>query len=77
MSDKLAFYLDENVEIALAGQLKRRDFDVVTALDLGLLGASDDDHLTRATTIGRVLCTYDFDFVAMASSGIEHAGIIM
>jgi predicted nuclease of predicted toxin-antitoxin system len=77
VADKLAFYLDENIEIALAEQLKRRGLDVVTALDLGLLGESDENHLSRAVASKRVLCTYDFDFVEMATAGMEHCGIVI
>ncbi len=30
----------------------------------------------RATRMGFVLCTYDSDYIELASTGIEHAGII-
>ena len=32
--------------------------------------------LERATAMGRVLCTYDSDFLRLAHEGAEHAGII-
>jgi hypothetical protein len=50
--------------------------DVVSVRDLGLLGDTDDNHLSHAFTLGRVLVTTDTDFLIMASAGIEHAGII-
>jgi len=49
----------------------------VTVQDLGLEGAEDINHLQRATEMGRVLCTFDADFIVLAQSGIEHAGIII
>ncbi|MBK9124212.1 MAG: DUF5615 family PIN-like protein [Chloroflexi bacterium] len=75
--DPLRFYLDENVEIVVAEQLRRRGVDVLTAREAGGLGEQDADHLARAVATSRVLCTYDYDFVAMAAGGIEHCGIIV
>lgn len=72
----LRFYLDENVPVQVARQLQSRDIDVVTVRDLNLLGADDVDHLENATRQGRVLCTYDSDFLDLAASGVEHAGIV-
>ena len=40
------------------------------------LGDTDHNHLRYATTLGRAVCTYDADFLALAASGMEHAGII-
>jgi len=34
------------------------------------------NHLSRATSEGRVLATSDADFLRMAAEGIEHAGIV-
>ena len=71
------FYLDENVQIAVAEQLRRRGIDVVTVRDLGLLGDEDVNHLERATKLGRVLCTHDSDYFELVDSGIEHNGIVI
>lgn len=71
------FYLDENVQLAVTEQLVRRGLDAVSAHSLGLLGMDDRTHLTRATELGRVLCTYDTDFYELAASGTDHAGIII
>jgi len=73
----LRFYLDENVQIVVAEQLKQRGIEAVTVRDLGRLGDDDDNHLQRATAMGYVLCTYDTDYVELAAEGIEHAGIII
>ena len=76
MAEPLRFYLDENVPVQVAVQLRLRGIDVVTARDLNLLGDTDESHLERATMLGRVLCTYDSDFVELAQSGVQHAGIV-
>lgn len=76
MATPLRFYLDENVPIAVARQLQSRGIDVVTVRDLGLLGATDEAHLANATKLGRVLCTYDIDYLQLVATGVEHAGIV-
>ena len=73
---KLRFYLDENVPIQVARQLALRRIDAVTVRDLDLLGDADRNYLINATVQGRVFCTYDSDFLQIASSGIQHAGIV-
>lgn len=70
------FYLDENMQVVIAEQLQRHGIDVVTVRDLNLLGDDDLSHLQRATAMGRVLCTHDSDYYALATSGIQHAGIV-
>ncbi len=69
-------YLDENVPVVVAEHLNRRGIDAVTVRELGRLSNADRDHLTRATVMGRVLCTHDRDFLRLARQGIEHAGIV-
>ena len=76
MAGKIRFYLDENVPIAVAAQLQRRDIEVVTARSLGVLGDNDLSHLHRATTLGYVLCTHDSDYIELAVSGVTHTGIV-
>ncbi len=72
----LRFYLDENVPVQVALQLKSRGIDAVTVRDLGLLGDEDVNHLREATKQGRVLCTHDSDFLHLAASGFQHAGLV-
>lgn len=72
---ELLFYFDENVELAVSEQLEKAGFDVVSVRSLNTRGTEDIEHLQTATTMGRVLCTYDSDFLSLASQGIEHAGI--
>jgi uncharacterized protein with PIN domain len=73
--NEIRFYLDENVPTDIARQLRLSGIDAVSARDLGQLGDSDPNHLRRATSMGRVLCTHDQDFLRLAAEGVEHAGI--
>ena len=76
MAAPLRFYLDENVPLAIAVQLRRRGIEAVTVRDLHLLDDSDINHLQRATAMGTVLCTHDVDYLELATQGIDHAGIV-
>ena len=76
MAGPIRFYLDENVPVAIAIQLQRRGIDAITVRDLDLLGDSDRNHLSRATRLDYVFCTNDADFVALATSGMTHSGIV-
>ena len=69
-------YLDENISPKVAIQLRRRGFNAISVHELGLTGDSDINHLTRAAALQQVLVTCDTDFLALASKGVEHSGII-
>lgn len=75
-NQRIRFYLDENMPIELARQLRRRGIDAITVRDLDLLGDDDLSHLRRAAEQGRILCTYDKDYTRLAKQGIEHKGIV-
>ena len=74
---RIRYYLDENVQVAIAEQLSRGGIDVVTARDLNQLGADDTNHLERAADMERVLCTHDVDYIVLASTGIQQPGIVL
>jgi hypothetical protein len=74
---ELRFYLDENIPIEIARQLRKRNIEVVTVRDLNLLGDEDENHLSRATEMGYVLCTNDTDYVELAADGMQHTGIVI
>ncbi len=76
MAASISLYIDENLNPEIANQLRLRGIDAVSVRDLSLLGDSDVNHLTHATAMGRVLVTADADFLVLASSSIEHSGII-
>ena len=73
----LRFYLDENLPVEIARQLRARGIDAVTVRDLRRLGDSDSNHLQRAAADNRVLCTFDTDFLKLALEGQSHAGIVL
>lgn len=70
------FYTDEHVSRAVIRGLRNRGIDVLTVHDADMLGASDEDHLALARRENRVLFTQDADFLRIATSGVDHAGIV-
>jgi hypothetical protein len=59
-----AFYLDEDVALAIDYELRIRGHDVVNVRDLGLKGELDARHLANAAQQRRVLVTrnrHDFE----------------
>ncbi|MBF8265291.1 MAG: hypothetical protein HW384_1155 [Dehalococcoidia bacterium] len=77
----LRLYLDENITPVLAQQLRRRGFDVVSASEVGMLAKTDEEQLEYASNNGRVLLTFDTDFIPIVvrwlSNGRHHNGIVI
>ena len=71
----IRFHLDEHISSQVAAGLRRRNVDVTTTADAGLIGATDLAHIEFAASSGRVLVTQDDDFLRLHSSGVAHAGI--
>lgn len=59
---KPRLYTDEHISKAVVAALRTNGVDVLTVPEAGTLGASDEDHLERATADGRILVTQDRDF---------------
>lgn len=76
MDSAIRLYFDENMETAIADQMRARGIECVTVRDLGLLGDTDENHLRRAAAMGYVLCTYDSDYPRLHAEGFQHAGIV-
>ncbi len=76
----VAFYLDHNVDRAVAEGLRLRGVDVLTALEDGTTTLADPDLLDRASALGRVIVTHDQDFLregpARQRTGRTFAGIL-
>jgi len=72
----ISYYGDEHVSRAVADGLTARGIDIVLAVDVGMTGAADVDHLTRAHEMGRVVVTRDRDFLRIHRKNSEHSGII-
>jgi hypothetical protein len=75
VADAVRFYFDQHQSHALVAGLRARGIDVLTAHEAGRCGMSDPDQLAFAIAEGRVLVTFDTDFLVLHSAGILHAGI--
>ena len=76
MSEKIRFYLDENVPLAVATGLERRGINVLTTQKANMLGAADEEHFSLATDLNRAIFTQDTDFLKLHAQTQSHAGII-
>jgi predicted nuclease of predicted toxin-antitoxin system len=72
----ISFHLDENMPHAVADGLRKRDIDVTTASDAGLIGASDEEHLAFARSTHRIIVTRDADYLRLNAVGLGHPGIV-
>jgi len=75
VSDAIRFYLDEHVDPAVADGLRRLGIDVLTTQEAGRLGDDDPVQLAFAAVEGRVMVTFDRDYLDLHSAGTPHAGI--
>ncbi len=50
--------------------------DVLTSVEAGMRGTSDEEQLDFAHRAGRVIVTKDSDFIRLHKSGIHHSGIL-
>ena len=76
MSEEIKYYTDEHVPSTIVAGLRRRGVEVLTTVEAGRLGASDEAQLALATQQKRVLFTQDDDFLSLHATGIEHSGIV-
>ena len=68
--------MDVHVPRSVTLALRRRGVDVLTAQELSLETATDEEHLAHAAAEGRVLLTQDADFLTLHAAGTAHAGIV-
>jgi Domain of unknown function (DUF5615) len=59
-------YMDVHIPQAITDQLRRRNVDVLTAIEDGKNELPDDELLEHVRLLGRVLFTQDIRFRAMA-----------
>lgn len=71
-----AFLVDQNFRDGVVTVLIALGDDVVTARSLGLDRVPDEDVLTAATGLARVVLTFDRDYIRLHKSGVAHAGIV-
>ena len=76
----LRLYFDVHVHGAVANQLRLRGIDVLTSQEDNHDEAEDPVVLDRATDLGRLVVTFDDDFLREAHrrqrDGIEFSGVI-
>ncbi|MEQ9320124.1 MAG: DUF5615 family PIN-like protein [Polyangiaceae bacterium] len=76
----LRLHPDECVDARIVAGVRRRNVDISSALDMDMLGASDERHLQHARDAGRVIVTSDVDFLRMAAEladeGGSHPGVL-
>ncbi len=78
----MKLYLDEDLAPQVAGRLRAKGLDAVSALEVGNIQLSDRDQLQYAAGEGRCLVTRNvLHFVILAQDAIRrqepHAGIIL
>lgn len=74
-------YLDEDVFAGVAVGLRRRGFDLLTTVEAGRRGATDEEQLAHAVAEGRALFTFNRgDFAALHAQRLaaseHHHGIV-
>jgi hypothetical protein len=62
----IALFFDVHVDHAIAGQLRLRQVDVLTAQEDGSARLSDELLLEHASTLARPIVTHDIRFQALA-----------
>ncbi len=76
----LALYMDVHVPAAITQGLRRRSLDVIMSQEDGTREASDEQLLSRATELDRVLVSQDEDLLVVAAqwqaAGHEFSGLI-
>ena len=72
----MKFYLDEHIPKGVVEGLRRRGVDVLTVQEADRSGDSDEKQLAFATREGRVLVTFDDDFLRLDTTGVSHTGIV-
>ncbi len=72
---KVKFYTDEHIAKAVVKGLRVRGVDVIGCTEAKMLGATDEEQLAYARQEGRVIVTYDNDFLKLHANGASHAGI--
>ena len=71
-------YCDENVWMPVAEGLRRRGWEVTTAVGKETLGYTDGEDLRYANERGWLILTFDDDFLSLVESDheVEHSGVV-
>lgn len=78
----MKFYLDEDISPKVAGILRKKEIDAVSAHDKGMLDTSDEEQLSYAAANGRTMVTRNRDdFITLTVQFFEklkpHCGLII
>lgn len=78
----IQIYTDEHVSPLIAQALRRRGFVAQSAIEIGMIERSDEEHLAYAADHAMAILTFDHvDFVQLArqwaAAHRQHAGIII
>ena len=76
----LKIYADENVDARIPDGLKRRGVKAFSAVEKGIIGATDREHFKCAFDLQAVIFTHDHHFLeiaeALVKEGKNHYGVI-
>ena len=78
----ISLYLDADVDVKLAANLRRAGYDCVSAREVGNAALDDETQMVFATNEGRVLLTHNIqDFVPIFErwwhAGLSQPGIVV
>ena len=78
----ISLYLDEDVSVKIATNLRNRGFDVLHAVDARMLSASDEEQLNKAIFEQKTFLTHNKKHFRILhdrylASGKKHFGIIV
>jgi hypothetical protein len=79
---QIRFFTDEDVQGAIAVQLRANSYDALSTVEAGRLGSDDEPQLSWAAQQGRVLVSYNVgDFARIhgkwVAAGKSHCGVIV
>lgn len=75
MSRSICYHTDEHIGGAVVSGLRRRNIEVSTSLEAGLVSVTDERQLTYAHEHACFLVTQDADFLRLHTQGVLHSGI--
>jgi predicted nuclease of predicted toxin-antitoxin system len=77
----IAFYTDEHISKRLAADLRKKDYEAASSIDLGHIHWSDHAHLVYAAEQGMAVLTFDQKFKTTAEewaeAGREFWGVVI
>ena len=72
---RLKIYTDENVDVRVSEGLKRHSIKTFSAVEKGMIGATDREHFKYASELEAVIFTHDHHFLEIARE-LLHVAVI-